>query len=47
MSAKLYRSGGAWIIQGLALHTFKTARDARLWARANRLRLIRERLRDY
>lgn len=41
MSAKLYRRGDAWIIQALALHTFQTARDARAWARANRLKLIR------
>lgn len=41
MSAKLYRCGNAWIIQALALHTFKSARDARQWARANRLKLIR------
>lgn len=41
MSAKLYRKGDAWIIQALALHTFKTAREAREWARKNRLKVIR------
>ena len=41
MSAKLYRDGTAWCISALAVHRFATARDARAWARANRLKLIR------
>lgn len=41
MSATLYRSGSAWIIRALDVHTFATARDARDWARRNRLKLIR------
>lgn len=41
MSAILYRSGSAWIIRALEAHAFATARDARDWARRNRLKLIR------
>lgn len=41
MSAKLYRKGDVWIIQALACHCFKSTREAREWARRNRLRLIR------
>jgi len=41
MSARLYRSGGAWVVRALAVHTFATARAAREWAKANRLKLIR------
>lgn len=41
MSAKLYRSGGAWVICALGVHTFATAKEARQWAKANRLKLIR------
>jgi hypothetical protein len=41
MSATLYRSGSAWIIRALAWHSFKTAKEARLWAAENRLELKR------
>jgi len=41
MSATLYRSGSAWIIRALASHSFKTAREARAWARENHLKLTR------
>jgi len=41
MNAKLYRKGESWIIQALACHSFKSAKEARQWAKKNRLRLIR------
>lgn len=46
MSAKLYRSGDNWVVQALGKHSFASARDARAWARANRLKLVREKFRD-
>ena len=41
MSARLYRSGGAWVVRALGVHTFQSAKEARQWAKANCLRLIR------
>lgn len=41
MSAKLYRQGASWIIQALACHCFKSAKEAREWARRNNLKLTR------
>lgn len=46
MSAKLYRNGENWVIQALGRHVFFSARDARAWARENRLKLVREKFRD-
>jgi len=46
MSAKLIRSGGAWIIRALTSHVFVSARDAREWARRNKLHLIRSKAED-
>ena len=43
MTATLYRSGSNWIIRALAWHSFKTAKEARLWAAENRLELKRAR----
>jgi len=41
MSARLYRSGSAWVVRALGVHTFASAKEARLWARRNSLKLIR------
>jgi hypothetical protein len=46
MSAKLIRSGGAWVVRALVVHTFATAKEARLWARRNKLHLIRAKTED-
>lgn len=41
MTATLYRSGSNWIIRALAWHVFDSAKQAREWAKLNRLHLIR------
>jgi len=46
MSAKLFRKGGIWVVRALADHCFKEASEARAWAKANHLRLIRAKAED-
>ncbi len=41
MNAILYRVGSDWWIDALGVRRFATAREARKWAKANRLRLKR------
>lgn len=46
MTATLYRSGSNWIVRALAWHVFDTAKQARDWAKLNRLQLTRCKLND-
>jgi hypothetical protein len=46
MSAKLFRKGSIWVVRALVDHCFREASEARAWAKANHLRLIRARADD-
>jgi len=46
VSAKLIRKGNIWVVRALADHCFKKASQARAWAKANCLRLIRTKAED-
>jgi hypothetical protein len=41
MSAILFRIGSDWWVHALSARKFATAREARQWARANKLRIKR------
>lgn len=46
MSAKLIRRGNIWVVRALGDHKFFEARDAREWAKKNKLKLIRAKAED-